>query len=267
MQRTEAEEEIALSNESILERRLSRIFAEGRLYVQHEDDLVDRRLKWLITISGFLFAAYGGSLIASANDAIEPNQKIVVSLARIGMGVAGFLSCLIGASSINAAHRAIKAINRKYSSFVLENEAGIREEKLHAWQLIGDRPNKLPGFASSLAQPYLIAVAWFSLVMLEIFLAFRDPKIIERLGAFTDADWVSIRAGVILLLLFAGIAALLIWHTMKALGKAGAFAPKSQPDSTIDEATDKFKEISDESFRQTLPFSKADKSGRLNADV
>lgn len=155
-----------MSNPSVLEKRLAQIYQEGRAFVEHEDDLVDRRLKWVITISAFLFAAYGGSLIASAN-VEDTDQATLLSVSRISMGVFGVMSATIGATSIHAAHLAIKAVARKYGNFVLNNAEEIRKQKLHVWKLIGDSLSQLKGFSSSLIQPYLIAGVWAALVVFE----------------------------------------------------------------------------------------------------
>ncbi len=242
---------------SILERRLARLFDEGRRYVQHEDDLVDRRLKWIITISGFLFAAYGGSLIATANVKENASQMMLLSGARIGMGIAGVISCIIGASSINAAHRAIKAIARKYTAFVIANAKGIEEEKLQAWQLIGDRPSKLPGFSSSIFMPYLIANVWFALLLLEVALVMRNEVILAEIRTLSSGEQDEFVNFICLFIIFLSSTAFAVYHSMNGLKADGA-----QDKGNVAKGVEEFKSISDASFKRKLPVANLGNSSK-----
>lgn len=166
----EDQDKIGISDcKGVLQRRLKQLYSEARAFVEHEDDLVDRRLKWVITVSGFLFAAYGGTMIASASPGIatNPDLQVVLSGVRIAIGIVGFVSALIGAQSIHAAHLAIRGVTRKYNIFLEYNKTDILYNGLQVWKLIGDKLTHLPGFNASVFNPYLIAFVWSALIAIE----------------------------------------------------------------------------------------------------
>ena len=158
---------------SKLESRLELLYQQARSFVEHEDDLVDRRLKWVITISAFLFAAYGGSFIAYSSTDKEL-EKNLLSVARLAMCFSGYCSSMMGARSIQAAHHAIRAITRKYNAFLYSNRNEIIEGKLQVWKLIGDRATHVPGFMSAISQPFYIAWVWIVLALAEVFILLFD---------------------------------------------------------------------------------------------
>jgi hypothetical protein len=61
-----------------------------REYVEHEDALINNRLTWLITIHGFLYAAYA----LSVGKYVEVRERMVSSCASVGRGTAAFYDCL-----------------------------------------------------------------------------------------------------------------------------------------------------------------------------
>lgn len=148
-----------LNSSDNLRQHISVLYDQGRRHVVHEDDLVDRRLKWAIAISGFLFAAYGATWVAFTSFPPE----IVASIYAVQLVVAlmGIGSSLVAIPSIHAAHLAIRAITRKYNKFIESNAEQIESEKIQVWKLIGDRITHVPGFYSSLFIPFGLAASWF----------------------------------------------------------------------------------------------------------
>ncbi len=153
-----------------LECRIETRYEQGRRNVMHEDDLVDRRLKWAITVSGFLFAAYGATWIAWPKGFAEEATLLAPVLCGVGiaLGVLGAACGMVAIPSIHAAHLAIRAVTRKYNTFVVANEQEIRRQKLQVWKLIGESVTHIPGFYSSLWLPYGITAVWFVLITMDL---------------------------------------------------------------------------------------------------
>ncbi len=165
---------------------LDRLYDQARRHVVHEDDLVDRRLKWTITISGFLFAAYGATWIAYPKSFPVQDTEVSINLTvvQIVLCMFGFLASLISVPSIHAAHLAIRAITRKYSNFVEANEHAIRAQKAQVWKLIGDKVTHLPGFYSSLYLPILLASIWT--IVMSIDVSIISYIVLSQLGMRSD---------------------------------------------------------------------------------
>src|SRR5262249_54976573 len=54
------------------------LYGVYRGYLEHEDELINRRLSWNLTLQGFLFAAYGVTLQAITNQ--SPNRELIKHL-------------------------------------------------------------------------------------------------------------------------------------------------------------------------------------------
>jgi hypothetical protein len=95
------------------------LYGKFRDYLEHEDDLINSRLTWSLTVHGFLFASYGILLGKIADDFIELQkagahvlleEHIISALFLFQMPVAA-LGVFIGYSSwraIIASHNAIQ---------------------------------------------------------------------------------------------------------------------------------------------------------------
>ncbi|SHG80800.1 hypothetical protein SAMN05444003_1022 [Cognatiyoonia sediminum] len=248
-----------MSEENQLEERLNTLFQQARDYVIHEDDLVDRRLKWVITITGFLFAAYGATWIAwpdevKLNGPLQGAEYIALSLCivRMTLAIFGYASARIGAISIQAAHHAIRAVTRKYNNFIMMNRTQILEQRLQVWQLIGDRLTHLPGFYSSAFTPFGIAVLWAITFQIDCILIYMI-----LVGSFDETPlWLTMFLGVSIVAMIAAIVAPIVEATMaiKKLeysGRASWLIHKAKLDNKhISKRRPLW--ISEQSFRKSL---------------
>ncbi len=242
--------------ESRLERRSARVFTQARQLVEHEDDLVDRRLKWLITISGFLFVAYGASFLPSSNlntdkcaelfPEIEGDCRTaaVVVFARLAMAILGVVNCLTGTKSIQAAHLAIAAISRKYKDFLMVNKADLKTEAIQVFRLIGDDGMRIPGASFSFSTPYMLAGVWIALIALSA---------VEFLSLFLHAEYFP--AVVFVGILSAGFGCLGVRskarRANKHLEKSGRESQSEQIKKS-DEKYDPTVKISNDSFSRPV---------------
>jgi hypothetical protein len=92
--------------------KLAEHFELYRDYVKHEDELINRRLTWLLTVQGFLFAAYGltnqgySASSSAASFAINPMKDFAGSLPHIFasvdllVGILAFLGVLAAQVSV-----------------------------------------------------------------------------------------------------------------------------------------------------------------------
>jgi ketosteroid isomerase-like protein len=81
------------------------LYGVYRDYLKHEDELINRRLSWNLTLQGFLFAAYG--LVITKADELKGHLGLLRYLLPM-LGVAVSSMSLIG---IYAAQDAIKGLN------------------------------------------------------------------------------------------------------------------------------------------------------------
>jgi len=98
------------------------LWADMRGLVEHEDTLVDHRLRWLFTFNGFLFAAMGLSLSAEGglltSDCGDPERcgqmlQLLAGL-RYAITVAGALSAVASLFGVMAAQSAVRAVRSDY---------------------------------------------------------------------------------------------------------------------------------------------------------
>lgn len=133
-----------------------------RAKIEHEDNLVNQRIMWMITLQGLLFTAYGFSLSAEATalsvSSSEHKMLFISTLttlrqAMVAVGVGSSFATLLG---VIAAHRAIRDDERtlrrgqdncKYALKTFPNP-------------IGRRVTNIIGMSCSLAFPFLGGVVW-----------------------------------------------------------------------------------------------------------
>jgi hypothetical protein len=129
------------SSEESLDRYI-RFYELFRSYVRHEDNLINNRLTWILTIHGFLYATYGFTLqkelevIGALRSPAAPficyslfqAQMFLLCIAVVGLSISFF-----GWRSIRAAKRAavsVDAVFRKNTT-IQTNERIARTETAH----------------------------------------------------------------------------------------------------------------------------------------
>ncbi|ODG99741.1 hypothetical protein A4S05_36660 [Nostoc sp. KVJ20] len=136
-----------------------------RTKIEHEDNLVNQRIMWMITLQGFLFTAYGFSLSAEASslDVLNSNPEaykmfistvITLHQAMVAVGIGSSFAALVG---VVAAHRAIRDDERTLRRV----QKGLTSElKTILKSPIGRRITNILGIICSLAIPFLGGVVW-----------------------------------------------------------------------------------------------------------
>ena len=154
-------EEAAISPEA-----LYRIY---RGYLEHEDGLIDQRVKSGLAVHGFLFAFYGATLLklADATHAAGPaatdgRSLRIAALAHDAVfviGGVGVLSALITMASVAAAATAMLRLSHTW-----EMRMGARADAAGLPHLVGggDRVATVLGFGTTLALPALIVLSWIA---------------------------------------------------------------------------------------------------------
>lgn len=98
-----------------------------RDHVKHEDDLINHRMTWLITLQAFLFGAYGFSLSAEASLTTISNAQLFgkrdlvlldIYSARAGLAYIGVASSAIMLFPLISAGRAILRVARDWNEYV-----------------------------------------------------------------------------------------------------------------------------------------------------
>lgn len=89
-----------------------------RAYVEHEDELINNRLLWNLTVQGFLFAAYGFSvqkLVEMENDGAaltDTPSLLALHATLVVLPILGFYISLYSRRGVNAAQIATLSVNR-----------------------------------------------------------------------------------------------------------------------------------------------------------
>lgn len=166
----------------------SRLYALYRDYLKHEDDLINNRLNWNLTIQGFLFAAYSFTLQTASNIKLQLLMKTgatpithllnarelritMIVLAWLGVGVSGGVYVSIRAARI-AIEELVTKWHELYGKEYNPNPTDpIRpKDNIHGPYLPGligggnFQAHKL-GFYAPLLVPFAFIAAWLLLII------------------------------------------------------------------------------------------------------
>jgi hypothetical protein len=140
-----------------------------RAKIEHEDNLVNQRLMWMITLHGLLFTAYGFSLSAEANSLTAPALALgaaaaqmdaykafcsTITTLRHGMIFVGIGSSFAALFGVVAACRAIRDDERSFKSSHKKPPGTVLLKP------IGRRFTNVLGMACCLSIPLLGAGVW-----------------------------------------------------------------------------------------------------------
>lgn len=131
-----------------------------RSQIEHEDDLVNHRINWLLLSQGFLFVAYGTLL---PTDKILEHKTIVLCI----IGSIGFLICIITFNSVLAAFRSLKSLRDSWNDKNVYDDCDKAKEDV--WLAEGFPQITWVGTfvvnaTSAATLPLLIMLAWSCLV-------------------------------------------------------------------------------------------------------
>jgi hypothetical protein len=132
--------------------------------IEHEDNLINQRIMWMITLHGLLFTAYGFSLSAEATalsyiktapDAYSLFKTNLIDLrnAMIWIGMGSSLTALLG---VVAAFRAIRDDETQVKNLDKAGTAIIQNP-------IGERSTNTLGMLCGLLVPVLGLLVWISI--------------------------------------------------------------------------------------------------------
>jgi hypothetical protein len=122
-----------------------------RDYLKHEDNLVDHRIKWNLTIQGFLFTAFGFSLQKADNPLLQ-------ELASLLIPIAGSIISLCATCGIFAAHLSLKSLARHWEP---KNDAPANKgDWLPTLGGGGASTALIVGLVASFGPAMLIAAIW-----------------------------------------------------------------------------------------------------------
>jgi len=144
------------------------LWADMRGLVEHEDTLVDHRLRWLFTFNGFLFAAMGLSLSAEGglltSECREPDRcgqmlQLLAGL-RYAITVAGALSAVASLFGVMAAQSAVRAARSDYM-----RACAARGLPAGPFAPIGRLRADMWGVNIATWLPVIVAAVWVALAM------------------------------------------------------------------------------------------------------
>lgn len=170
------------------EKRLIESFRLLRSRIEHEDNLINHRLSWLMAFTGFLFAAYGLSFVPEAASltkfASAPEETLrlqnKIDAMRLLLQMVGAGAALMALLGICAANRAIRDCTRNH----IKDYKDL--EDYHYVFPIGYRATSRAGMIASTMFPCLIFTVWVSLCIFPIYDEATDviiPSIVVLLGS------------------------------------------------------------------------------------
>ncbi|MFN6517621.1 MAG: hypothetical protein RMY29_024485 [Nostoc sp. CreGUA01] len=149
--------------ENLTKEEVELLYNRIRAKIEHEDNLVNQRIMWMITLQGLLFTAYGFSLSAQATSLSvsisDENYKMFISTltilrqAMVAVGVGSSFATLLG---VIAAHRAIRDDQRT----LRRGQDNCKYDPKTFPNPIGRRVTNIIGMICSLAFPFLGGVVW-----------------------------------------------------------------------------------------------------------
>ncbi|MCC5605726.1 hypothetical protein LC612_02685 [Nostoc sp. CHAB 5834] len=147
--------------ENFIKEEVERLYDRIRAKIEHEDNLVNQRIMWMITLQGLLFIAYGFSLSAEATSlSVSSSDKMsfistltILRQAMVAIGVGSSFATLLG---VIAAHRAIRDDERTLRRGQDNSKSDLKTFP----NPIGRRVTNIIGMICGLAFPFLGGVVW-----------------------------------------------------------------------------------------------------------
>jgi uncharacterized protein with PQ loop repeat len=175
-------------------------YGQMRDYVKHEDDLINSRLTWSLTIYAFLFTTYGilvGSIFDTVRDLhrqpglpshveyVLSDLRVLLSL-QIPVVFVGWIVSFFSGVGIVAAHKALEHLKViADESFVqMARKQIISTEPTECRMLLprisgGGKPRRAEARLYYLMLPRLIFLAWAALAVFTFYLL-RFPDLLLR---------------------------------------------------------------------------------------
>jgi hypothetical protein len=150
--------------EKWMKEEVERLYDRIRAKIEHEDNLVNQRIMWMITLQGLLFTAYGFSLsaeatslsVSSSNPEAHKMFFSTLTTLRQAMVVVGAGSSFATLLGVIAAHRAIRDDERT----LRRGQENYKSDLKTFPNPIGRRITNIIGMICSLAFPFLGGVVW-----------------------------------------------------------------------------------------------------------
>ena len=161
----DAESHVALGHQNRV-----KVYELFRSHVVHEDDLIDQRTTWAVTIQGFAIAALGFSVGSSGTNPKHQLTALIITIATIGIGVA-----LISYVSVRAAQLAIRGICEEWEWRKRDRHLDLRDEALPPFIGGGKAHATVLGHAMPLTLQTFFIAFWIVVIFYALFAAPEAP--------------------------------------------------------------------------------------------
>jgi hypothetical protein len=172
-----------------------------RNYVRHEDNLINNRLSWILTIHGFLYATYGFTLQKELEVIRGPlaadfhNSPLCHSLSQaeiflLCIALVGACISILGWRSIRAAHKSASSVDFVFRSNAIHTMTTIRNGNddtdlqvfLDAYNfpaILGGGNKRIPGSGISAAFviPWILFVSWLISIFILLFVWYDNANV------------------------------------------------------------------------------------------
>ena len=143
------------------------LYSIYRDYVKHEDELINRRLSWNLTLQGFLFAAYGVSFQVLAGPPNDAGLKQHMHYLPCVFSAVGLAVAILVLMSIMAAQDSIDGLRTAWHEPSRHIDEALREALpglTGAGQSFANRWGKVP----QVGIPIVIILAWLMLLAIAV---------------------------------------------------------------------------------------------------
>ena len=137
-----------------MENRFYKSYEIVRARVVHEDNLVNHRITWLITLNGLLFASFGVSLGETPEE-----LRLLAERLRVGLYFAGVGSAVSACLGIAAAFISMRQDRIDFYQY----HGRVKAEMSELWtpRFRDHRDTNTLGMASGMLVPLIVGAAWF----------------------------------------------------------------------------------------------------------
>jgi hypothetical protein len=135
------------------------VWRDIRLYIQHEDGLINIRTTWFLTINGFLYAALAITVAAEVQNGLSP---VSTAFAQLVIAVVGVTVSITTSQSVSAAYGAIKELKNFWTTYYEPLDAKLNRRPIFPFIVGGGDKRRIArrGRISTRWLPLVIGTVW-----------------------------------------------------------------------------------------------------------
>ncbi|EFL52318.1 conserved hypothetical protein [Solidesulfovibrio fructosivorans JJ]] len=151
--------------------KITFFYEHTRNQIQHEDNLINQRVVWLLQVNGFLFAAYAFTLVAQSNTSCKATTgfTLLVVFSRFILSFVGIILSFMLKRGISAAEKSIDELVKSWDELPPDH-------KKNCPQICGGGGwgnIRKDGAFPSVLIPLALGLAWILILLSQILLIIK----------------------------------------------------------------------------------------------